>query len=38
MLEVRERIRLDGVPLSKEMFVTYFWECYNKLKESKVSC
>ena len=35
LLEVRERIRLNGVPLSKSQFVSYFWECYNKLKNAK---
>lgn len=36
LLEVRERIRLNGVPLSKAEFVSYFWDCYNKLAESEV--
>ncbi|TPX45785.1 tetrahydrofolate synthase [Synchytrium endobioticum] len=29
ILEVRERIRLDGVPLTKEKFVKYFHEVWN---------
>ena len=36
LLEVRERIRLNGEPLSKDKFVTYFWECYSKLKKAEV--
>ena len=36
LLEVRERIRLDGRPLTKSQFVSYFWECYNKLDSTKV--
>ena len=36
LLEVRERIRLNGKPLSKSMFVSYFWECYNLLDSTKV--
>ncbi|XP_064395297.1 folylpolyglutamate synthase, mitochondrial-like [Halichondria panicea] len=33
--EVRERIRLNGRPLSKPQFVENFWEVYNKLSSSK---
>lgn len=36
LLEVRERIRLNGKPLSKSNFVSYFWDCYNMLDASKV--
>ena len=36
LVEVRERIRLNGQPLSKELFVSYFWECYDLLKKDKV--
>jgi hypothetical protein len=36
LVDVRERIRIDGQPLSKEKFVSYFWEIYNKLEDTKV--
>ncbi|XP_059351170.1 folylpolyglutamate synthase, mitochondrial-like isoform X1 [Daphnia carinata] len=32
LIEVRERIRINGKPLSKEEFARYFWEVYNPLK------
>ena len=28
LLSVRERIRINGKPISKEMFARYFWEVY----------
>ncbi|XP_024011566.1 folylpolyglutamate synthase isoform X2 [Eutrema salsugineum] len=33
LIDVRERFRLDGVDLSEEKFLCYFWWCYNRLKE-----
>ena len=27
--EVRERMRINGEPISKELFTQYFWECWN---------
>ncbi|KAK3771223.1 hypothetical protein RRG08_009706 [Elysia crispata] len=35
MNETRERIRINGKPISKEMFAHYFWEVYTKLKQTK---
>lgn len=35
LVEVRERIRIDGVPIGREMFSRYFWEVYNQLQEQK---
>ena len=32
VLDVRERILLDGRPISKEVFVKYFWIVYNRLQ------
>ncbi|CAA7054142.1 unnamed protein product [Microthlaspi erraticum] len=32
LIDVRERIRLDGVEVSEEKFTAYFWWCYNRLK------
>lgn len=32
-MDIRERFRLDGVNISEEKFLKYFWWCWNKLKE-----
>lgn len=37
ILEVRERIRINGKPLPKQKFADYFFECYDKLIETSVS-
>ena len=34
LMEVRERIRIDGRPLSKDVFVSAFWESYEQLRAS----
>lgn len=36
LIEVRERIRINGIPLSKEDFAKYFWEVYIPLKTDMV--
>lgn len=36
LLNVTERIRLNGEPISKAKFSEYFWKIYNKLEQSKV--
>jgi folylpolyglutamate synthase len=36
-MEVRERIRIDGKPISKEMFAKYFFEVWDKLDNTGVS-
>ncbi|PWZ05945.1 Folylpolyglutamate synthase [Zea mays] len=33
LMDVRERFQLDGVNISEEKFLKYFWWCWNKLKE-----
>ncbi|CAI0411165.1 unnamed protein product [Linum tenue] len=33
LIDVRERFRLDGVDISQEKFLAYFWWCFNRLKE-----
>ncbi|KAJ0266305.1 Folylpolyglutamate synthase [Hirschfeldia incana] len=33
LIDVRERFRLDGVDISEEKFLGYFWWCFNRLKE-----
>ncbi|XP_030753660.1 folylpolyglutamate synthase, mitochondrial isoform X2 [Sitophilus oryzae] len=35
LLEVRERIRLNGLPISQAMFADYFWRIYNDLNSQK---
>ena len=37
LVEVRERIRINGKPLDKEKFVEYFWQCMDKLEDTLVS-
>jgi folylpolyglutamate synthase len=32
LIEVRERIRIDGVPISREMFTKYFFEVWEMLE------
>ncbi|UJR30505.1 hypothetical protein I4U23_018036 [Adineta vaga] len=34
LIEVRERIRINGELLSKEKFVDYFWQCYNPIRDA----
>lgn len=31
LLEARERIRINGVPISRPAFATHFWECWDLL-------
>ncbi|KAL3652182.1 Folylpolyglutamate synthase [Castilleja foliolosa] len=33
LIDVRERFRLDGLDISEEKFLTYFWWCWDRLKE-----
>ncbi|NWI64635.1 FOLC protein, partial [Todus mexicanus] len=35
LVQVRERIRINGQPISKELFNKYFWLIYNRLEETK---
>ncbi|NXL89499.1 FOLC protein, partial [Alectura lathami] len=35
LVQVRERIRINGQPLSKELFSKYFWLVYHRLQETK---
>lgn len=34
LVQVRERIRLDGVPISESLFAEYFWQVWNRLQEN----
>lgn len=36
LVSVRERIRINGQPLSYEKFTGYFWEVYEKLEACEV--
>lgn len=35
LVSVRERIRVNGVPISEEGFVKYFFEVWDRLEENK---
>ncbi|KAM6986799.1 folylpolyglutamate synthase, mitochondrial [Aplochiton taeniatus] len=35
LVQVRERIRIDGQPIGKELFAKYFWEVYSRLEQTK---
>ncbi|CAH1786523.1 unnamed protein product [Owenia fusiformis] len=35
LIEVRERIRINGKPLSRDAFSSYFWDCFHNLESSK---
>ncbi|NWU81434.1 FOLC protein, partial [Onychorhynchus coronatus] len=35
LVQVRERIRINGQPISKDLFNKYFWLVYNRLDETK---
>ncbi|XP_057487280.1 folylpolyglutamate synthase [Actinidia eriantha] len=34
LIDVRERFRLDGLDISEDKFLLYFWDCWNQLKEN----
>ncbi|XP_057982667.1 folylpolyglutamate synthase isoform X2 [Malania oleifera] len=33
LIDVRERFRINGLDISEDMFLHYFWDCWNLLKE-----
>ncbi|KAL9646427.1 hypothetical protein ABK040_006425 [Willaertia magna] len=35
LIDIRERVRINGIPISKTDFIKYFWECYEGLIEPK---
>ncbi|XP_047229548.1 folylpolyglutamate synthase, mitochondrial [Girardinichthys multiradiatus] len=35
LVQVRERIRINGQPISKDLFTKYFWQVYGRLDETK---
>ncbi|XP_030925828.1 folylpolyglutamate synthase isoform X7 [Quercus lobata] len=32
LIDVRERFRIDGLEISEDKFLLYFWDCWNRLK------
>ncbi|KAI9160031.1 hypothetical protein LWI28_004430 [Acer negundo] len=34
LVDVRERFRLDGLEITEDKFLHYFWDCWNLLKEN----
>lgn len=36
LVQVRERIRINGQPVGKELFSKYFWQVYGRLEKTKV--
>ncbi|XP_026425612.1 folylpolyglutamate synthase-like [Papaver somniferum] len=34
LIDVRERFRVDGLDISEESFLQYFWDCWHQLKEN----
>lgn len=36
LVQVRERIRINGQPISPELFTKHFWRLYRRLEETKV--
>lgn len=37
LVQVRERIRINGQPISPQLFTKHFWRLYHRLEETKVS-
>ncbi|TSK71977.1 Folylpolyglutamate synthase, mitochondrial [Bagarius yarrelli] len=35
LVQVRERIRVNGCPIGKDLFTKYFWQVYNRLDKTK---
>ncbi|KAI3361679.1 hypothetical protein L3Q82_001945 [Scortum barcoo] len=35
LVQVRERIQINGQPIGKELFTKYFWQVYGRLDETK---
>lgn len=33
LIDVRERFRIDGIDISENKFLQYFWDCWNQLEE-----
>lgn len=36
LVEVRERIRINSVPIEQNVFAKYFWKLYDALQKQKV--
>lgn len=37
LMNITERIRLNGVPIKEEQFAHYFWQIYDMFEAKKVS-
>ncbi|XP_048775690.1 folylpolyglutamate synthase, mitochondrial-like isoform X3 [Ostrea edulis] len=37
LVEVRERFRINGIPITREKFTNYFWDVFGKLEKTKES-
>ncbi|XP_069465224.1 folylpolyglutamate synthase, mitochondrial isoform X2 [Ambystoma mexicanum] len=37
LVQVRERIRINGQPIGKDLFSKYFWQVYNRLEETQLT-
>ena len=37
LIDIRERIRINGSPVSKEVFTKAFWECYDNLNSDSIT-
>ncbi|KAK7094831.1 folylpolyglutamate synthase, mitochondrial-like isoform X2 [Littorina saxatilis] len=37
LIEVRERIRINGKPVSQDMFASAFWHVFNKLQATRIA-
>lgn len=38
LMDITERIRINGSPISKDKFTKYFWYVYNQLQATKDNC
>lgn len=36
LVNIRERIRLEGKPIREDLYLRYFWQVWDKLVEAKV--
>ena len=37
LVDIRERIRLNGEPIVEDLYLRYFWEVWDKLAATKVT-
>ncbi|KAK7278951.1 hypothetical protein RJT34_23992 [Clitoria ternatea] len=34
LIDVRERFRIEGIDITQDKFIQYFWDCWNQLEEN----